>query len=154
MNEHMIDTIPAHREYATVWACYALFVLALFMGWPALVAAAIGYAKRDAPNLGIINAHYRWLIQTFGWGLALFVVCVGVVILGASPMAHSIFEAMRASGADWAHVKSQLALDWRTVFLAVGMGMFGAFGLLVLWCWVAYRIVRGAIRLLDARAVP
>lgn len=154
MNEHIIDTIPAQREYATAWACYALFALALFMGWPALVAVAICYAKRGTPNLGIIDAHYRWLIQTFWWWLALFAVCVGTVMLGASPMAHDILEAMRASGADWAHVKSELALDWRTVFLAVGVGMFGAFGLFGVWCWVVYRVVRGAIRLLDARAVP
>ncbi len=154
MNELVIDSVPSRREFAAAWACYALFIAAVFLWWPALLAVVICYAKRGEPNTGVIDAHYRWLIATFWWWLGGFVVCIGVMATGASPIMGQVFDALSAAQGNWDDVAALIELDWQSVFLAAGLATLGALAMLLLWIWVVYRIVRGALRLQDRRAVP
>ncbi len=153
-HEITIDSVPSQREFATAWVCYALFAAAVFLWWPALLAVVMGYAKRGEPNMGVIDTHYRWLITTFWWWLGGCVASLGVMASGASPIMGQVLDALRAAQGNWDNVAALIELDWHSVFLAAGLATLGAFALLMLWIWVVYRIVRGALRLHDRRAVP
>lgn len=151
MSELAIDSVPSRREFSLAWGCYALFAVAVFLWWPAVLAVVLAYAKRGEPNLGVIDSHYRWLIATFWWWLGGFVVCIGVMASGASPIMGEVIQALEAAQGDWDQVAGLMSLDWRSVFLAAGTATLGALAMLILWIWVVYRIVRGMLRLGDAR---
>jgi uncharacterized membrane protein len=36
----------------------------------------------------------------------------------------------------------------------IGAAVLGGFGLLIVWLWVVYRLIRGAVRLSDGRSAP
>jgi uncharacterized membrane protein len=148
------DTVPPTREFTAAWICYALFAVAIFLWWPALIALLICYVKKDGANAGIVDSHYRWLIGTFWWWLLLFVVCVAVMIAGAGPIVRDVVEAVRASGGDWDNVAMKLQIRWESIFAAVAVAALGGMSMLFLWFWVIYRVVRGGLRLADGRAVP
>ena len=154
LTELTIDTVPSRREFSTAWICYAFFALAVFSWWPAVLAVVICYIKRGEPDTGVIDSHYRWLISTFWWWLGAFAVCVAVIAAGASPIMSEVLDALTAAQGNWDEVVGLMRLDWRSVFLAAGVATLGTLGLLVLWIWVAYRVVRGMVRLSKARAVP
>lgn len=154
MHDPGTDTVASTREFATAWVCYALFAVSIFLWWPALIALVICYAKKGAPNAGVVDSHYRWLIGTFWWWFLLATVCIAVVVAGAGPIVADVIDAVRASGGDWNNVAMKISIDWSSIFFAAGVATLGGFAWLFLWFWVIYRIVRGGLRLADARAVP
>lgn len=154
MDSWVIDSVPSRRELGAIWICYAFFAVAIFMWWPAVVALIICYAKRGEPNLGVIDSHYRWLIATFWWWFAGLAVCVVLVAMGASPLMSEVIEALRTARGNWDDVAALVELDWSSLFWAAGATTLGAFALFILWIWVAYRIVRGVLRLAHTRTAP
>jgi uncharacterized membrane protein len=36
----------------------------------------------------------------------------------------------------------------------IGAAILGGLGLLIVWLWVVYRLIRGAVRLSDGRSAP
>lgn len=153
MNGLQLDSVPARRELVWVWGCYGLFALGWFMLWPALLGLVIAYAKRGEPDLCFIDSHYRGLITLFWWWLAWSVVCVGLITVGAGPLLLQLIEALRVAEGNWNHVGELIQTHWRTVFLGAAVAALGLVSALILWLWVAYRWVRGLLRLADARSV-
>jgi uncharacterized membrane protein len=148
------STGPSTIDFSAAWVCYALFGVAVFMWWPALIALLICYIKRGSPGAQMIDTHYTWLIRTFWWWLLLLIVCIAVIAAGAAPIARDLAEAIDASGGDWGHARLNLRIHWESIFLSVAIATAGLTSMLFVWFWVIYRVVRGAVRLGDARAVP
>lgn len=149
-----IDAVPPTREFTAAWIAYALFAIGVFLWWPALIGVIVCIAKRDAPGAGFIDTHYRWLVRTFGWSLVGYVICIGVVAASAWPLAHDIFVAVQQSGGDWHSARMSIQFDWTSIFLTAAIAAAGAFGLLAVWFWYIYRVIRGAFRLGAAQPVP
>jgi len=75
-----------------------------------------------------------------------------VILAGAWPIIGEIArEAIRTGG--HAHEFS-FGIAWDAIFASVGAAMAGGLGILVVWIWNLYRIVRGGLRLADGRPAP
>jgi len=150
---NVADTEPSSSEYSTAWVAYALQATGVlgFLFGP-LVGTIISYVRRDAADAGYVATHHRWLIGTFWWTLAGYLVCIAVILAGAWPILSDVLrEAIRSGD----HLSQfSLSVDWDSIFATVGAAMLGALGMVVVWIWNLYRIVRGAFRLADRSPVP
>jgi uncharacterized membrane protein len=146
--------VPPTREFTAAWVAYALFAIGVFLWWPALIGLIICLAKRGAPGASFIDSHYRWLTRTFGWSLLGYTVCVGVIVGSAWPLVHDVITAVQRSGGDWQSAGMSIQFNWESIFVTAGVAIAGAFGLLAVWFWYIYRVVRGAFRLGVAQPVP
>jgi uncharacterized membrane protein len=149
-----MDAVPPTREFTAAWISYALFAIGVFLWWPALLGAIVCIAKRDAPGAGFIDTHYTWLARTFGWSALGSIVCIGVIVASAWPLVHDIIIAVQQSGGDWNNASMSIKFNWPSIFLTAGIASAGVFGLLAVWFWFIYRVVRGAFRLGAAQPVP
>jgi uncharacterized membrane protein len=143
--------VPSTREFTTAWVAYACFALGAALWWPALVGLVIGYVRRGAADAGFLDTHYRWLIRTFWFSLLGYLACLAILLAGVWPLVSSAIRQGIRQG-DW---ESQVAvsIDWSALFATVGGAMLAGIGLLVVWVWYVYRVIRGALRLADARPV-
>ena len=149
-----VEPVPPSSEFTAAWIAYALFAIGIFLWWPALIGTIVCLAKRGAPGAAFIDSHYRWLARTFGWSLLLSSACLLVIIGGAWPVVHDAIVAARETGGDWNAAGMQIKFDWSSIFFTVAAATAGAFGLIAVWFWYIYRIVRGAFRLGAAQPVP
>lgn len=118
--------LPAGRtELATAWIAYGAATLGLVFGWPALVAVLIAYARRRDAVGTPFASHYAWLIRSFWGALGVALVCAAIVMAGAWP---EMREAATMAA--------------------------GGLGLLAVYVWLAYRLVRGALRLASMAPAP
>lgn len=135
------EAVPSSRNFTLVGATYGLYGIGLFMLWPTLFGLVIAYVKRhDVPPL--LSSHYRWLINTFWWWLLLWSVTLAAMLVVIIPNAIEIESAV--------HSGQYFNIPWELI----GAGTLGGLVLAVVWLWVVYRLVRGAIRLSDGRAAP
>lgn len=135
------ESIPSSREFTLVGATYGLYGLGLFLLWPTLIGVIIAYVKRhDVSEL--LSSHYRWLISTFWWWLVAWVVMIGAMLSVLIPNALDIEKAVRSG--------QYFNIPWELI----GATVLGGLGVLIVWLWVVYRLIRGAIRLSDGRAAP
>ncbi len=124
-----------------VGVTYGLYGLGLLMLWPTLIGVVIAYVKRhDVPEL--LSSHYRWLIRTFWWWLVAWIVILGAMLTVMIPNAIDIEGAVRSG--------QYFNIPWELI----GAAVLGGFGLLIVWLWVVYRLIRGAVRLSDGRSAP
>ena len=132
--------VPSSQSFTLVGLTYGLYAFGLFLIWPALIGVVVAYVKRDdvAP---LLSSHYRWLISTFWWWLIAWAVIIGAMLIIIVPHALEIDSAMKSGS---------IKLPWEFM----GAGIFGALGILIVWLWVVYRLIRGAIRLSDGLAAP
>jgi uncharacterized membrane protein len=132
--------VPSSQNFTLVGITYGLYAFGLFLIWPTLVGVVIAYVKRDdvAP---LLSSHYRWLIKTFWWWLLAWTFIIGALMIVLVPHALEIHDTMK-SGA--------VILPWEFM----GAGIFGGLGILIVWLWVVYRLIRGAVRLSDGLAAP
>ncbi|UCG97395.1 MAG: hypothetical protein JSW31_17845 [Burkholderiales bacterium] len=147
------DAEPSSSEYSTAWVAYALQATGVFgfvLG--PLAGLIVSYARRDAEGAGFVASHHRWLIATFWWTLLGYLVCLGVIFAGAWPIISEVIrEAIRAGG----HVREfSLGIAWESIFATVGAAMLGGLGMLAVWIWNLYRIVRGGLRLANRSPAP
>lgn len=149
-----IDAVPPTREFTAAWLAYALFAVGVFLWWPALVGVIVCLAKRGAAEAAFIDTHYRWLVRTFGWSLLGYTLCLGIIVSAAWPLARDVFVAYQQSGGDWSAAGTTIQLEWESIFLTAGLALAGALGLICVWFWYIYRVVRGAFRLGAAMPVP
>lgn len=134
--------VPSAREFTFVGMCYGLYVLGLFMLWPALLGLVVAYVKRSDVEGSVLESHYRWLIGTFwGWAIA-WAVAIGALVAIVLPNAISIAELARAG--------DYLAIPWEMIAAAI----VAALVLGIIWFWVVTRLFRGTLRLADGRAIP
>ena len=106
-----------------------------------MIGVVIAYVKRhDVPEL--LSSHYRWLIRTFWWWLVAWIVILGAMLTVMIPNAIDIEGAVRSG--------QYFNIPWELI----GAAVLGGFGVLIVWLWVAYRLIRGAVRLSDGRPAP
>jgi uncharacterized membrane protein len=147
-------TVPPNKEFTAIWTAYALFGLATLLWWPALLALVICYTKRNAPAGGFIGSHHRWLIHSFWWSLLGYVFSVAAMGVGLAPLIGDVMRSAGRGGAgDW-HRGQAIDIDWSSIFATVGGASVGALGLLAVWLWFVYRVIRGIVRLSDAQPAP
>ena len=129
------------EAFTLVGVTYGLYGLGLFLLWPTLIGVIIAYVKRhDVPEL--LSSHYRWLISTFWWWLVAWAVMIGAMLSVLIPNAFDIETAVRSG--------QYFDVPWELI----GASVLGGLGVLIVWLWVVYRLIRGAIRLSDGRSAP
>lgn len=133
--------VPSSRDFTWVGAVYGLYAAGLLMLWPALIGVVVAYAKRH-DVLPLLSSHYRWLIKTYWWWFAGWVLIIGVMLAVIVPNAFEIDAAVRS--------QRYFNIPWELL----GAAVFGGLALMIVWLWVFYRIVRGAIRLSDGQPAP
>ncbi len=135
------ETVPSSRQFTYVGVAYGLYAIALFLLWPALIGVMLAYVKRnDVPAL--LSSHYRWLITTFWWWFIAWAIVIGAMLSVIIPNAIEIKAAVRS--------EQYFNIPWELI----GTAVLGGFALGIIWLWVIYRLVRGAIRLSDGVAAP
>lgn len=146
--------LPAGRtELATAWIAYGAATLGLVFGWPALVAVLIAYARRRDAVGTPFASHYAWLIRSFWGALGLALVCAAIVMAGAWPvMREAATLASEARGQF--DVDLVLGMDWQALLPQAATMAAGGLGLLAVYVWLAYRLVRGALRLASMAPAP
>ena len=147
------DAEPSSTDFSTIWVAYALQatgVLGFVLG--PLVGLIIDYARRDAEGSGFIASHHRWLIRTFWWSALGYLACLAVILAGAWPIvAEIVREAIRTGG----HAEEfNFGMAWTSLFTTVGAAMLGGLGMVVVWIWNLYRLMRGAFLLADRSPAP
>jgi uncharacterized membrane protein len=146
-------TEVSSTEYSTIWVAYVLQATGAFgfMLGP-LIGLVINYARRDAEDAGFIASHHRWLIRTFWWTLAGYLVSLAVILAGLWPvLGELIREALRSGG----HLREfTLSIDWKSLFATVGAAALGGLSMACVWVWNLYRIMRGGFLLADRKAAP
>jgi len=136
------QSVPSSREFTILGVTYGLYVAGLIMLWPSLVGMIIAYVKRDDVAGTFLHSHYGWLIRMFWWWVAWFVIALIGMVVVVVPPALELAETVRDT--------SIVRLPWQLL----GGAVAGGTAILVVWCWVFYRLVRGILRLADGRAVP
>ena len=147
------DAEPSSAEYSTIWVAYALHATGAFgfvLG--PLIGLVINYVRRDAAGAGFIASHHRWLIRTVWWTMAWYLLCLAVIVAGAWPILSEIIgEAIRTGS----HAQEfSFGIAWEAIFATVGAAMAGGLGILVVWIWNCYRILRGGFLLADRSPAP
>jgi uncharacterized membrane protein len=144
---------PSAAEYSAAWVAYALQATGAFgfvLG--PLIALVVSYVRRNAADAGYVASHHRWLIRTFWWTLAWYLLCLAVIVGGAWPIIGEIVrEAIRSGGQAQ---EFSFGLAWGAIFATVGAAMLGGLGMLVVWIWNLYRLLRGGFVLADRRPMP
>ncbi len=144
--------VPSTREITTAWVAYACYAVAIVMWWPSLVGLIVAYVRRGQPDTGFLDSHYRWLIRSFWGSLLGYLLCLLVILGSAWPLVSSAIRQAAQRG-QW-DAQVAISVDWSAIFATVGGAMLGGVGLLIVWCWFAYRVIRGALRLADGRGAP
>jgi uncharacterized membrane protein len=147
------DAEPSSTEYSTLWVAYALHAMGAFgfvLG--PLIGLVINYVRRDVAGAGFICSHHRWLIRTFWWTLAGYLVCLAVILAGVWPIVGDVVREAIRTGGD-AHEFS-FDIAWDSIFATVGAAMAGGLGILAVWIWNWYRMLRGGFLLADRSPAP
>ncbi len=135
------EAIPSSQAFTMVGVTYGLYGLGLFLFWSVLIGVIIAYVKRrDVPEL--LASHYRWLINTFWWWFVAWIVILGAMLTVMIPHAIDIESAVQSG--------QYFNIPWELI----GAAVLGGLGLVIVWLWVLYRLIRGAVRLSDGRAAP
>jgi uncharacterized membrane protein len=147
------DAEPSSTEYSIAWVAYALQATGVFgflLG--PLIGLVVSYARRGVAGAGFLASHHRWLIRTFWWSALGYLACLAVILFGAWPILSEIVrQAIRAGGQAQ---EFSFGIAWEAIFATVGAAMVGGLGLVVVWIWNLYRIVRGAFLLADRSPAP
>ncbi len=134
--------VPSTREFTLLGITYGLYALGLVMFWPAFIGLVIAYVRRGDAAGNFMASHYNWLINTFwGWTVG-FIVGLGTLMALVVPSAIELGQIAKAT--------NQIRLPWEML----GGAIVGGLLIAVVWCWVVYRLIRGTLRLADAREVP
>lgn len=135
------EPVASSREFTLLGITYGLYGVGLFLIWPTLIGVVMAYVKRpDVPAL--LASHYRWLIHTFWWWLVAWSIVIGAMLVVIVPNAFEIDSAV--------HSGRYFNIPWELI----GAGVFGGLAIAIVWLWVVYRLIRGAIRLSDSLAAP
>lgn len=147
------DAEPSSTEYSVAWVAYVLQATGIFgflLG--PLVGLIVSYVRRDAAGAGFLASHHRWLIRTVWWTGLGYLVCLAVILGAAWPIASEIVrEAIRSGGQAQ---EFSFGIAWDSIFATVGAAMVGGLGIVVVWVWNLYRILRGALLLAERSPAP
>lgn len=142
-----VDAVPPTRELTAAWAAYGLHAIGFvpMLIWPAIIGLVINYARRG-DSASFLDSHHRWLIRTFWFALLWYALALCVIVASAWPVVAAAIRSAAAPGV--------VSIDWGALFATIGGATAGALGVVAVWAWVIYRLVRGGLRLQDARPVP
>jgi len=147
------DRVPPTAEFTIAWITYACFYLGVLMWWPSVIGLIVSYVRRDQVEAGFIASHYRWLIGTFWWATLGWIASMVLLVSGAWPIVRDVLRSARRSGDDW-EVDALVQIDWSSIFAAAGLATVGGIGILCVYLWLLYRLIRGSLRLANARPAP
>jgi uncharacterized membrane protein len=141
------NAVPPTKEFTAIWAAYGLHAIGFvpMLIWPAIIGLIVNYVKRGESTT-FLESHHRWLIRTFWFALLGYSLCLGIIVASAGPIVLAAIRSAATSGV--------VSIDWGTLFATVGGATVGGIGIIVVWAWVIYRLIRGGLRLQDARPVP
>jgi len=142
MSTETPPAVPSTREFTLLGISYGLYALGLVMFWPAFIGVVIAYVRRADSEGTFIASHYRWLIRTFWVWAVGFVAAIAALVALVLPSAVEVGQIAKQT--------HQVRLPWEML----GGAVVGGLAITVIWCWVVYRLVRGTLRLADAREVP
>ncbi len=146
--------VPSTGEFTTAWIAYGCFLLGLLIWWPSLVGVIISYMRRNEPAAGFIGSHYRWMIRSFWWSTLGWLTSWALLIGGVVPIARDVLRsASRKPDGGW-HIDTLVSIDWSSLFASATLATIGGTGLLVTTLWMAYRLIRGGLRLGNALPAP
>ena len=134
--------VPSSREFTFLGVAYALYTIGLVLFWPALIGLIVAYVKRSDVAGSFLESHYSWLIRTFWWWTVGLVLALAALCALVLPRLIDMGRAMQST--------EVFVLSWSVL----GGAAAGGFAILMVWCWVVYRLIRGTLRLADGRAVP
>jgi uncharacterized membrane protein len=142
MSADASSNVPSAREFTLLGITYGLYALGLVMFWPAAIGLVFAYVKRSDVAENFLGSHYTWLIRTFwAWTIG-FAAGIGTLLALVVPSAIELGQVAKAT--------HQVRLPWEML----GGAIVGGLVIAVVWCWVVYRLIRGTLRLADARPVP
>jgi uncharacterized membrane protein len=148
--------VPSGGEFTTAWVAYGCFFFGVILWWPSIIGLIISYVRRNEPGAGFIASHYRWLIRTFWWSSLAWLLSIGLIVAGVLPILRDVLRSAKLSGQRLGDidVDTLISIDWSSIFAAAGMATLGGIALLCVYAWLLYRLIRGALRLADARPAP
>lgn len=150
------NAVPSTGEFTTAWVAYGCFFFGVLMWWPSIIGLIVAYVRRDEPAAGFIASHYRWLIGTFWWSTLGWLLSFGAIIAGVAPIIRDVFRS--AARHDGRHFEfdphTLISIDWSSIFTAASLATLGGIGLMCVFFWLLYRLIRGALRLADAQPAP
>jgi len=117
---------------------YALFVLAIFNGFSAIVGVIIAYIKRDDARGTPWEGHFRNVVHVF-W-IALGVAAIALVLL-IEAAGGFIFTMATTNGHP-----PPLVIGWLIALVPVFW-----LGAVVFSIWYLYRTLRGLVRAIDSQ---
>ena len=132
----------------TAWIAYLLHAVGYLsiMMWPALAGLIVNYVKRGNARGGFVDSHHEWMIRTFWFGLLWYLLSLCVILWSAWPVLQTVLRS--ASAPD------SFVIGWEAIFAVVGAAALGGTGMLLTWCWLIYRLIRGGYRLANSQPVP
>lgn len=136
------EPLPSSNEFTVVGVAYGLHVTGLFLVWPSFIGIVLDYVKRGDVEGTMLASHYGWLIRTFWWSLVWGGLILGAMLAVIVPNAMLVAKLARAG--------DFLSIPWSLI----AAGVLGGIGLAGVWFWIAYRLLRGILRLSDGRAAP
>jgi uncharacterized membrane protein len=148
--------VPSGGEFTTAWIAYGCFFFGVILWWPSIIGLIISYVRRNEPDTGFIDSHYRWLIGTFWWSTLAWLLSIGLIVGGVLPIVIDVLRSAKQSGQRIGEIDVQtlVSIDWSSIFAAAGLATLGGVSLLGVYVWLLYRLIRGALRLADARPAP
>lgn len=146
--------VPSTGEFTTAWIAYGCYFVGLLLWWPSIVGLVISYVRRNEPAAGFISTHYRWLIRTFWWSTLFYILSLATIVAGAAPVIMDVVRSAKQAEAAGVDLKTLISIDWTSIFTAAGLATVGGIGILGVYLWLAYRLIRGGLRLGDAQPAP
>ena len=148
--------VPSSGEFTTAWVAYACFYFGVVMWWPSLIGLVISYLRRGEPGVGFLASHYSWLIRTFWWSSLAWLASIATIVAGLVPVVRDVLHSAGLGGQRLGDidVDTLIRIDWSSIFAAAGLAIVGGIALLCVYAWLIYRLVRGTLRLADARPAP
>jgi uncharacterized membrane protein len=147
------ETEPNSTEYAWAWVAYALYATGVFGFVPGpLIGLVVNYARRNAGEAGCAASHHRWLIRTFWWTVLWYLACLALILAGAWPIIGGLIDQAVRAGSDADEIS--IGIDWDAIFATIGGAMAGGLGIVVVWIWNTYRLLRGGFLLADRAPAP
>lgn len=151
-----VPAVPSSGEFTTAWVAYACFYVGVVMWWPSLIGLVISYVRRGEPGVGFLASHYGWLIRTFWWSSLAWLASIATILAGVVPVVRDVLRSLKLSGQRLGDidVDTLISIDWSSIFAAAGLAVVGGLALLCVYAWLVYRLIRGTLRLADARPAP
>ena len=137
-----------HNDATWAWVAYAFESVGLFMFWPGLVGLVINYVQRDETAGSWLSSHHRWMIRTFWFGILWYTVALVVIVASAWPVISAAIQGSNGPN------DLDMSLSWPDIFATFSGALIGAFGMLGVWVWTVYRLVRGMVVLAKRHSIP